>query len=209
MTDVGDLLWRVAEAGVTLTYSPEADKLVAKPTARVTPELVAALKERRGEVIRALRTFRGILRDGAEPHVRCWYHDKPPYDCWLCNGFAKWAFDDDAERLLRAVSPPSDIEALRQEFLRYRDAVREYIYGEPDWLMDQFEQLSWNWEDACRRIGEDALGPTEHTTIVEGVLMWWQDQEQERRIRQMEDEGLSWPEMLDRMYLGMTEEDDA
>ncbi len=49
-----ELLDRVAAAGITLTYSPETDKLVAKPTDKVTPEIVAALRERKGEVIEAL-----------------------------------------------------------------------------------------------------------------------------------------------------------
>ena len=61
---VEELLRRVAAAGITLTYSGEKDKLVAKPTANVTPEIVAALRERREEVIGALRS--GVVRSEAE-----------------------------------------------------------------------------------------------------------------------------------------------
>ncbi len=49
-----ELLEEVAAAGITLTYSPETDKLIARPTSRVTPEIVAALRERKGEVIHTL-----------------------------------------------------------------------------------------------------------------------------------------------------------
>ncbi len=50
-----ELLEEVKAAGVTLTYSPETDKLIARPTSRVTPKIVAALRERKGEVIHTLR----------------------------------------------------------------------------------------------------------------------------------------------------------
>ena len=49
-----ELLEEVKAAGVTVTYSPDTDKLIARPTSRVTPEIVAALRERKGEVIQAL-----------------------------------------------------------------------------------------------------------------------------------------------------------
>ena len=53
---VAQLLERVESAGITLTYSIEGDRLIARPASSVTPEIVAALRERRGEVIRALHS---------------------------------------------------------------------------------------------------------------------------------------------------------
>ncbi len=61
---VAELLDRVEAAGVTLSYSGEGDRLIAKPTSAVTPEIVAALRERRREVIGALRS--GTVHSAAE-----------------------------------------------------------------------------------------------------------------------------------------------
>ena len=61
---VAEVLDRVAAAGVTLTYSAEGDRLVARPTASVTPEMVEALRERRAEVVNALREDEEMRRTG-------------------------------------------------------------------------------------------------------------------------------------------------
>ncbi|PLS83098.1 MAG: hypothetical protein CYG60_22690 [Actinobacteria bacterium] len=52
---VEEILGRVKAAGITLTYSNETKKLIAKPTSAVTPEIVAALRECREEIIDSLR----------------------------------------------------------------------------------------------------------------------------------------------------------
>ncbi len=61
---VADLLDAVEAAGVTLTYSPEGDRLTARPTASVTPEIVEALRERRAEIVEALREDEEMRRTG-------------------------------------------------------------------------------------------------------------------------------------------------
>ncbi len=61
---VAQLLDAVEEAGVVLTYLDEGDRLIAKPTASVTPEIVEALRERRAEVVNALREDEELRRTG-------------------------------------------------------------------------------------------------------------------------------------------------
>ena len=61
---VAQLLARVESAGVVLTYLSEEDRLIAKPTASVTPEIVEVLRERRAEVIGALREDEELRRTG-------------------------------------------------------------------------------------------------------------------------------------------------
>jgi hypothetical protein len=51
---IEEVLDRVEEAGITLTYSPKRDRLVAKPTSAVTPEIIATLREYREEIIHTL-----------------------------------------------------------------------------------------------------------------------------------------------------------
>jgi hypothetical protein len=53
---IEEVLNRVKEAGITLIYSTETDKLVAKPTSAVTPEIIAALREYREEIINTLHS---------------------------------------------------------------------------------------------------------------------------------------------------------
>ena len=50
---VGELLHQVDRAGITLTVKPEG-LLNAKPTAALTPNLIAELKEHKQEIIRIL-----------------------------------------------------------------------------------------------------------------------------------------------------------
>jgi hypothetical protein len=58
------VLDRVEEAGITLTYSPKTDSLVAKPTSAVTTEIIAALREYREEIINTLRSQKTIQSVG-------------------------------------------------------------------------------------------------------------------------------------------------
>ncbi len=52
---VRDVLFEVAERGITLTCGRTEDRLNAKPTAALTSELIAELKEHRAEIIEAMR----------------------------------------------------------------------------------------------------------------------------------------------------------
>ncbi len=53
--DVRDLLIELARRGVTLRCGRTEDRLNAKPTSTLTPELVAAIRERKAEIIRVMR----------------------------------------------------------------------------------------------------------------------------------------------------------
>lgn len=50
-----DLLLEIAARGITLTCGRTEDRLNAKPTAALTPELKAAITEHREEIIQILR----------------------------------------------------------------------------------------------------------------------------------------------------------
>jgi hypothetical protein len=52
---VGKLLDQIYEAGIVLSYFPEGDRLNAKPTAALTPELVNHIREHRTEIIRIMQ----------------------------------------------------------------------------------------------------------------------------------------------------------
>ena len=52
---VGKLLDQIDEAGIELSYFPKEDRLNAKPTAALTPELVDHIREHRTEIIRIMQ----------------------------------------------------------------------------------------------------------------------------------------------------------
>jgi hypothetical protein len=52
---VGKLLDQIDEAGIELSYFPEEDRLNAKPTAVLTPELVNHIREHRTKIIRIMQ----------------------------------------------------------------------------------------------------------------------------------------------------------
>ena len=52
---VRDLLIEIAERGITLTCGRTEDRLNAKPTSALTPELMDEIKEHKQEIIRILR----------------------------------------------------------------------------------------------------------------------------------------------------------
>jgi hypothetical protein len=52
---VGKLLSQIDEAGIELSYFPEEDRLNAKPTAALTPELVNHIREHRTKIIRIMQ----------------------------------------------------------------------------------------------------------------------------------------------------------
>ena len=53
--NVGDTLYAVAEAGLTLKTSTTKDTLKAYPAENITPELAAAIKEHKAFIILILR----------------------------------------------------------------------------------------------------------------------------------------------------------
>jgi len=62
--NVGDVLFEIAERGITLTCGRTADRLNAKPTAAVTPELAARIKEYKAEIIKIMREDEEMRRTG-------------------------------------------------------------------------------------------------------------------------------------------------
>jgi hypothetical protein len=62
--NVGDTLFAVAEAGLTLKTSWTKDTLKAYPAENLTPELAVAIKEHKVEIIRILREDQEFRRIG-------------------------------------------------------------------------------------------------------------------------------------------------
>ena len=61
---IGELLYRVAEHGVTLRCGQLEDRLHYSPTGALPPELVAKLREHKLEVIRIMREDEEMRRTG-------------------------------------------------------------------------------------------------------------------------------------------------
>ena len=61
---VGELLFRISEAGVTLTYASDEDRLNAKPTSALTPELIAEITKNKEEIIQLVREDEEMRRTG-------------------------------------------------------------------------------------------------------------------------------------------------
>ena len=61
---VGELLYQIAEAGITLTCSKTKDRLNAKPTSALTPELIKDIRKHKQEIIQILREDEEMLRTG-------------------------------------------------------------------------------------------------------------------------------------------------
>ena len=53
--NVGDVLFAISEAGLTLTVSTTADTLKVYPAENITPVLAAAIKEHKADIIRVMR----------------------------------------------------------------------------------------------------------------------------------------------------------
>jgi hypothetical protein len=62
--NVGDTLYAISEAGLTLTASETRDILKAYPAKRLTPELAAAIKEHKADIIRIIREDEEVRRTG-------------------------------------------------------------------------------------------------------------------------------------------------
>jgi hypothetical protein len=60
----GELLNKISGAGITLTYYSDEDRLNAKPTAAVTPELAGEIKRHKEELIRIICEDEEMHRSG-------------------------------------------------------------------------------------------------------------------------------------------------
>ena len=61
---VGDVLFAAAQAGLTLKAGMTEDTLKAYPAARLTAELVTAIKEHKADIIRIVREDELMRRTG-------------------------------------------------------------------------------------------------------------------------------------------------
>jgi hypothetical protein len=61
---VGDVLFAISEAGLTLTASETGETLKAYSAENITPELAAAIKEHEADIIRILREDEEMRRTG-------------------------------------------------------------------------------------------------------------------------------------------------
>jgi hypothetical protein len=62
--NVGDTLFAVAEAGLSLKTSMAEDTLTTYPAKNLTPEVASAIKEHKAEIIRILREDEEFRRTG-------------------------------------------------------------------------------------------------------------------------------------------------
>jgi hypothetical protein len=61
---VGDTLYAISEAGLTLTASKTDDTLKVYPAENITPELAGAIKEHKADIIRIMREDEEMRRTG-------------------------------------------------------------------------------------------------------------------------------------------------
>jgi hypothetical protein len=60
----GDVLFAIAEAGLTLKAGQGEDILKVYPAEKLTPELVAAIREHKAEIIKIMREDEEMCRTG-------------------------------------------------------------------------------------------------------------------------------------------------
>jgi len=61
---VGDILFAISEAGLTLKASKTKDTLKVYPLEKLTPELAVAIKEHKEDIIRIMREDEEMRRTG-------------------------------------------------------------------------------------------------------------------------------------------------
>ena len=61
---VGDVLLAISEAGLTLRASKTEDTLKVHPAEKLTPELAAAIKEHKADIIKIMREDEELRRTG-------------------------------------------------------------------------------------------------------------------------------------------------
>ena len=59
-----ELLYQISEAGITLTCGRTEERLNAKPTSALTPELINEIKEHKMEIIQIMREDEEMRRTG-------------------------------------------------------------------------------------------------------------------------------------------------
>ncbi len=62
--NVGDTLYAISEAGLTLKASKTKDTLKVHPAGNITPDLASAIKEHKTDLIRILREDEEMRRTG-------------------------------------------------------------------------------------------------------------------------------------------------
>ena len=62
--NVGDTLYAISEAGLTLKTSKTEDTLKVYPAEKLSPELAAAIREHKANIIRILREDEEMRRTG-------------------------------------------------------------------------------------------------------------------------------------------------
>ena len=62
--NVGDTLYAISEAGLTLKTSKTEDTLKVYPAENITPELAAAIKEHKADIIKIVREDEELARTG-------------------------------------------------------------------------------------------------------------------------------------------------
>jgi hypothetical protein len=62
--NVGDTLYAISEAGLTLSVSKTEDTLKVYPAENITPEVATAIREHKEEIIRILREGEEMRRTG-------------------------------------------------------------------------------------------------------------------------------------------------
>jgi hypothetical protein len=61
---VGELLYRIDRDGIMLTYVADEDRLNAKPTSALTPELIEEIRRHKREITQILREDEEMRRTG-------------------------------------------------------------------------------------------------------------------------------------------------
>jgi hypothetical protein len=70
--NVGELMFRLSEAGITLACGRTEDRLNAKPTSALTPELIEEIRQYKMQIIQNMREDEGMRHIGivqSERHV--------------------------------------------------------------------------------------------------------------------------------------------
>jgi hypothetical protein len=65
---VGETLYAISEAGLTLTVSKTEDTLKVYPAENITPELAVAIREHKADIMRIMREDEEFHRTGV---IRC------------------------------------------------------------------------------------------------------------------------------------------
>jgi hypothetical protein len=98
-----ELLSRISEVGVTLTCASDEDRLDAKPTSALTPELIAEITKNKEEIIKVMREDEEMRRTGIIQSERQVFEVAREY----------FGLIEDAGAVTHSPCSPADTEALR------------------------------------------------------------------------------------------------